>query len=109
MTFRASGIAYKFFAARGLALRPPAGFGEMIVGGKLGAEKDRCKRGEHRNENHRYRAPEKPLVGRSCDQRSPSLLFLEAARIVRFQSWLDGLPDIFVPVQTSRISRLIRQ
>lgn len=91
MTFRASGIARKFLAARGLALRPPAGFGKVIVSGKLRAEKHRCEREEKKNENHRKRAREKSLVGRRYDKPSPSLLFLETVRIVRtkcrFQPW----------------------
>jgi hypothetical protein len=100
VTFCASGIAHKFLTARGLALGPPAGIGEMIVGGKLRAEKDGCKPGENTKENQRDRPGENFLAGRRCDKRSPSLLFLEAARIVRmnrcFQSWLDGLPDISI-------------
>ena len=73
MTLRASSIAYKFLTACGLALGPPAGFGKMIVSGELRAEKDGCKRDEHGNENHRYRARKKSLVGQSCDMQSPSL------------------------------------
>jgi hypothetical protein len=95
MTFCASGIAHKFLTARGLALGPPAGFGEMIVRGKLRAEKDGCKPGENAKENQRGRPGEKFLVGRRCDKRSPSLMLLETTRIVRtsrcFQSWLDGM------------------
>src|SRR5580693_2024755 len=82
VTFCASGIAHKFLTARGLALGPPAGIGEMIVRGKLRAEKDGCKPGENAKENQRDRPGENSLVGRRCDKRSPSLLLLETTRIV---------------------------
>src|ERR1700732_188851 len=71
VTFCASGIAQKFLTARGLALGPPAGFGEMIVRGKLRAEKDGCKPGENAKENQRNRPGENFLVGQLCDKRTP--------------------------------------
>ena len=50
MAFRAGGVANKLFQARRLAARPPAGLGEMIIGGKL------CARGNRREANEKERA-----------------------------------------------------
>src|SRR5215469_10555598 len=66
VAFCASGIATKVLEARGLSAGPPTGLGEMIVRGKLRAEKDRCKRRENAKKNKRDGSAEKSLVGRLC-------------------------------------------
>lgn len=71
MAFCTNGIPRKFLSARGFALGPPAGFGEMIVRGKLRAKKHGRKPGENAKENQRDRPGENFLVGRRCDKRKP--------------------------------------
>lgn len=53
MAFRAGGVANKLLQASRLAARPPAGLGEMVIGGKLCAGGNERKAKEKERASHR--------------------------------------------------------
>src|SRR6266852_7504857 len=71
MAFGAGGSTYEFFQTRGLAARPTARLGKMVIRGKLCAHGDARKSNARKQKGEPGHCPGKVLADRGCTHRCP--------------------------------------